>query len=185
MMVTIIVLLSINILLLAVIVAMMVTGWPGRERAGIESTLNALQRDMASHRSELTQALHAIRIDVEDSVKESIEREMAGFSARSGRSRASRGPGSAKGAKSVPQDAADEAASQAIAAPELQGAPEELTFEAILAARQLPLFGDAGKQDVPVTPVEPSARLSPDRQAPEPAVETIYMGYLDDIPDAE
>jgi hypothetical protein len=173
-MTTIVILLSIVILLLAAIIAMMVTGWPGREREELERTGNTLRREMAEHRSESIQLLHAIRIEVEDSVKESIEREMANFGSR-GRSRASRG-------KKVPVDAA-----QPLAETE---SFEEASSESILADRQLPLFGNkpvASIHDEPAAkpPVAAPVPPPPKEDEIELIPETIFVGYIDDIPDVE
>ncbi|NTU67386.1 MAG: hypothetical protein HGB02_00750 [Chlorobiaceae bacterium] len=162
-MTTIIVLLCMVILLLAFVIAMIVTGWPGRDREEIERSGNALRREMAEHRSESIQLLHAIRIEVEDSVKESIEREMAGYAGR-GRSRASK-------AKKVVETR------DPVREPDETDGFEEPVSVSILADRQLPLFGDPPHGEPIPAPVP--AQL----QEPEP--ETVFVGYVDDIPDVD
>ena len=178
-MTTIIVLLCIVILLLAGIIAMMVTGWPGRERREIERAGNALRKEMAEHRSESIQLLHSIRIEVEDSVKEAIEREMANYGSR-GRSRASK----AKAAK--------EAKAAATAELTTTGTEEfdDPAPDSILAARQLPLFGVAPVPAISAEPApKPSVAVSvpqaPRHDEIELVPETIFVGYIDDIPDVE
>ena len=187
-MMTIITLLCIVILLLASIIALMVTGWPGRDREEIERSGNALRREMAEHRSESIQLLHAIRIKVEDSVKESIEREMAGYGSRGGRSRGTR-----KTPKAVSGDTAT--MSGAAGVPQLVDAEpfDDAAPESDLAARQLPLFGDhpvsasTSEPDtrpmatIPATP-PPSREKDPEPELPP---QTIFVGYIDDIPDVD
>jgi hypothetical protein len=182
---TIIILLVIILLLLVAIVAMMVSGWPGRERAEIERVGNSLRREMAELRAESIRLLHAIRIEVEDSVKESIEREMAGYGSRGGRSR-----GPKKTPKPVSEDSA--AMSGMAGAPQLIEAEpfDDATADTALAARQLLLFGEP---PVPVRQPEPipkpalsaPAATSPKEQEPETEPQTIFVGYIDDIPDVE
>ncbi|NTV03119.1 MAG: hypothetical protein HGB04_10150 [Chlorobiaceae bacterium] len=177
-MTTVIVLLCIVILLLAAIIGMMLTGWPGRERSGLDGA-EALRREMAEHRSESIRLLNTIRIKVEDSVKESIEREMANYGSR-GRSRTTKG-----------KAARDASAQGDTAQPPVEAAAfDEPAAESILAARQLPLFGDkpvASIHDEPAAspavaaPVPPSPREDEIELVPE----TIFVGYIDDIPDVE
>ncbi len=169
------------LLLLAVIVAMMVTGWPGRELAEIEKAGDAMRREMAEHRADSIQLLHAIRIEVEDSVKESIEREMAGYGSRGGRSR---------GPKKTPKAlSGDDAMPAVVAAPQFADPDtfDDAPPESILAARQLPLFGEnpvaATHPDPAPNPPE-AARPAPPEE-PEPEPHTIFVGYIDDIPDVE
>lgn len=178
-MTTVIILLFIVILLLAAIIAMMATGWPGRDRAGLDGAAEAMRREMAEHRSESVRLLNSIRIKVEDSVKESIEREMANYGSRS-RSRAPKG-------KAARDASAPGEAAQPPAEAEVLEAP---AAESILAARQLPLFGEK-----PVAPIHDEPAATPPAAAPQPPTakaeeielvpETIFVGYIDDIPDVE
>ena len=183
------ILLIIILLLLIAIVAMIVTGWPGREREEIEKTGNALRREMAEHRAESIQLLHAIRIEVEDSVRESIEREMAGFGSKGGRSRGSRSSGSSR-ALSKPRA---HQAGLVAASDELPSMVEEdgadYGYEAgVMETRQLPLFPESPvRADAPaiaVAPVPSASEVAPDDDVPPP--EVIRIGYMfDDIPDVE
>lgn len=177
-MTAVIVLLTIVILLLAAIIAMMVTGWPGRDRAVIESAAQSLRREMGEHRTESIRLLNDMRVKLEDSVKESIERELAG-NGNKGRSRPSRGK--APRVPLIPQASAMQ--------PVVEQEPdEEPTSESILASRQLPLFGGVepsaapAPAPAPVPAPRPVAAPEPD---PEPQPETIFVGYIDDIPDVE
>lgn len=177
-MTAVIVLLLIVILLLAAIIAMMVAGWPGKERAGIENAAQALRREMAEHRTESMQQLNYLRLKVEDTVKESIEREMASFGSK-GRPRQSRAK-----APRVPLIPQSSALQQSI-----EDEPfDEPTSESLLAARQLPLFGGSvpaaatAPAPRPVSPATSAAAAAP---VPEPEPETIFVGYIDDIPDVD
>ena len=186
------VLLIIILLLLIAIVAMIVTGWPGREREEIEKTGNALRREMAEHRAESIQLLHAIRIEVEDSVRESIEREMAGFGSKGGRSRGSR---SSVSSRALSKPRAYQAGSVA-ASDELPSIVEEDGADygidmAVIEIRQLPLFPEisepAPRSDAPSVGVAP-APSAPQVEVDDgvPPSEVIRIGYMfDDIPDVE
>ncbi|RNA65044.1 hypothetical protein CR163_007275 [Prosthecochloris sp. ZM_2] len=69
-------LLVIILLLLIAIIVMIVTGWPGRERAGIEQAVSELRREMAEYRGDSIRLMQAIRTEVEDAVEESLARNM-------------------------------------------------------------------------------------------------------------
>jgi FtsZ-interacting cell division protein ZipA len=185
------ILLIIILLLLVAIVGMIVTGWPGRESEEIEKTGNALRREMAEHRAESIQLLHAIRIEVEDSVRESIEREMAGYGSRSGRSRGSRGSSSSR-AQSKPRQQQSEIAAvpnEFHAMVEDNGADYGYDV-GVIETRQLPLFPESpedARADAPVaavSPVPPVPQVEVEDDVPPP--EVIRIGYMfDDIPDVE
>jgi hypothetical protein len=175
---------SIILLLLAVIVAMMVAGWPGRERAEIEKAGAVMRREMAEHHAESIRLLHAIRIEVEDSVKESIAREFADLGTRGGKGRGARGASRLPVKSRMVQPEDPDTASS------MQGAsdPEEFQEDAALTEvelRQLPLFPENSGTVPEQAPAQPAAPVSPkpDTSGPEP--ETIHMGYVDDIPDVE
>jgi FtsZ-interacting cell division protein ZipA len=185
------ILLIIILLLLIAIVAMIVTGWPGREREEIEKTGNALRREMAEHRAESIQLLHAIRIEVEDSVRESIEREMAGFGSKGGRSRGSRSSGSSKGiSKPRAQQAGLVAASDELPSMVEEDGADYGFDVSVIEARQLPLFPESPE---PARADAPSAAVAAAPSVPQVAVdddvpppEVIRIGYMfDDIPDVE
>ncbi|NTU92756.1 MAG: hypothetical protein HGB29_03565 [Chlorobiaceae bacterium] len=170
---TIILLLIIMLLLLIAIVAIMVTGWPGREQAEIERIGNSLHREMAEHRTESIQLLHAIRIEIEDSVKESIEREMAAYGPR-GRSRSSK-------TKKIGEPKEPDATIQDPVGTECV---EELSVESVLAARQFLLFDDDPATTFPSSPQAAVASLD-EQKEPDPGPQTIFVGYIDDIPDVD
>ena len=75
----IITLLIVIVLLLISVLALMLTGWPGRERKEIEKTGRELRRELAQHRSDSIQLLHAMRMELEESVRETLEQEFASF----------------------------------------------------------------------------------------------------------
>jgi hypothetical protein len=163
-----ILLLSLVILLLLVIIAMLATGWPGRQREEIERLGNSLRREMAEQRSDNLQLMKAIRIVIEDAVKESVEREVASSRPRSGRSR--------KAASSKAQDAAT--VRECVAAEE---EPDNGTQLSALQAMQISLFPDkTPTADMVETSQTVSAEPSAEK-TPEP--ETIHMGFVDDIPE--
>ena len=185
------ILLIIILLLLIAVVAMVVTGWPGRERAEIEKTGNALRREMAEHRADSIQLLHAIRIEVEDSVRESIEREMAGYGSKGGRSRGSRGAGAPRAsAKPRPQQAGHEVVLNELTSMVYEESAEYAAEVPVIDTMQLPLFPEKAE---PVQNVAPTVAVDPtpsvqhveeDEFIPPP--EVIRIGYLiDDIPDVD
>jgi hypothetical protein len=67
-------------LMLAALLAMILTGWPGTERKEIEKTGEDLRRELAQHRADSLQFLHAMRIELEESVRETIEQKLDLFS---------------------------------------------------------------------------------------------------------
>ncbi|HWR01918.1 MAG TPA: hypothetical protein VN371_08620, partial [Chlorobaculum sp.] len=162
------ILLIIILLLLIAIIAMIVTGWPGRERAEIEKTGNALRREMAEHRADSIQLLHAIRIEVEDSVRESIEREMAGYGSKGGRSRSSRGAGTPRAnAKPRPQQAANEVVLNELTSMVYEEGADYATEVPVIDTMQLPLFPEKAE---PARPVVPTAAVV---QQPPPLVQHV------------
>lgn len=166
-----ILLLAVIILLLLVIVAMLATAWPGKQRDEIERLGNNLRREILEQRGDNLQLMKSIRIVIEDAVKESVEKEMAAAAPRS-RSR--------KNARAKSSQTADPVVAPIIAEDEDADNGSQLS---VLQAIQIPLF--SGKADtstaLPVNSPPSSEALAP--KTPDP--ETIHMGYVDDIPDAE
>ncbi len=68
-------LLIVIVVLLVGILGLMLTGWPGRERKEIEKTGQDLRRELAQHRADSVQLLHAMRIELEESVRETLEQQ--------------------------------------------------------------------------------------------------------------
>ena len=185
------ILLILILLLLIAVVAMVVTGWPGRERAEIEKTGNALRREMAEHRADSIQLLHAIRIEVEDSVRESIEREMAGYGSKGGRSRGARGAGAPRAnSKSRQQQAGNEIVQNELPSMVYEDGADYGAEVAVIDTMQLPLFPETTE---PVKAVAPAISVVPTPSVPHveedefiPPPEVIRIGYLiDDIPDVD
>ena len=161
--------LAVIILLLGLIIFMMVTGWPGRQREEMERLGNGLRREMAEQRSDNLQLMKAIRIEIEDAVRESVEREMAAAVPR-GRSR--------RGARKKTQEV------DSCPVPDMGGAEEadNGSYESPLQAMQISLFSE--KPTVAQTPS--TVQAEPEKPADlQPEAETIHMGYIDDIPDVE
>lgn len=160
-MTVVIVLLAVIILLLAFIIAMLLTGWPGRQRDEMERIGNSLRREMAEQRSDNLQLMKAIRIVIEDAVRESVEKEMMAVAPR-GRSR--------RNSRKKIQEAVDLGSESFIAGDE---DADNGSYESPLQAMQISLFSEM-----------PDA--SPDKtKERELEAETIHMGYVDDIPDVE
>jgi hypothetical protein len=67
--------------MLASILAMILTGWPGIERKEIEKTGQDLRRELAQHRADSLQFLQAMRADLEESVRETLEQKLDSLSA--------------------------------------------------------------------------------------------------------
>ncbi|RXK81586.1 hypothetical protein EST62_11565 [Chlorobaculum sp. 24CR] len=166
-----IILLTLIVLLLATIIAMLVTGWPGKQKEEMERLGNGLRREMAEQRSDSLQLMKVIRIEIEEAVRESVEREIAAVLSK-GRSR--------KAARKRAQEADAGSALEAVAA---DGGAENSNYEKPLHAVQIPLFTE--KHHAKASPPEP-LQVAPDIAGEhEPEAETIDMGYIDDIPDVE
>lgn len=69
------VLLFINIVLLLGILALLLIGWPGRELKEIEKIGRELRRELAQQRADSIQLLHAMRIELEESIRETLENQ--------------------------------------------------------------------------------------------------------------
>ncbi len=72
-------LLIVVVILLIGVLALMLIGWPGRERKEMEKTGRELRRELAQHRADSIQLLHAMRMELEESVRETLEQEFASF----------------------------------------------------------------------------------------------------------
>lgn len=182
-----IVLLCIVILLLAVIIAMMATGWPKNERGELERIAGSIRREMAESRGESVRLLHAMRGDLEDSLREVIERQMESFSPPASRSRGSSRRSTASGRSSK--------------APAVAAVPSEMPAAATVAAtvvgfdsfdddgcadevsqRQLALFPEPEAQPSQLSPAEEApAAVSATLPGDEPTLH-IPAPDFDDIP---
>lgn len=69
-------LLLLVVALLFAIFVMLLTGWPGRERKAVEEIGRELRREMAQQRVDSMQLIHAMKIELEESLRESIEQEI-------------------------------------------------------------------------------------------------------------
>jgi|GEM_PF-2417181 len=168
-MVIVIVLLVVIILLLLVVIVLLVTGWPGRQKAEMEQIGNSLRREMAEQRSDNLQLMKAVRIVIEDAVRESVEHEMAVIAPK-GRSKRGRSK-------------ASQVADSAVAAAAEDEVFDNGANETPLQAMQIPLFPEKPQTDTAVSLKQSDYGETVAEKAPEP--ETIHMGYVDDIPDVE
>jgi len=167
----IITLLIVIVVLLIGVLALMLTGWPGRERKEIEKTGRELRRELAQHRSDSIQLLHAIRMELEESVRETLEQEFASFEKMNQRasSRQKKSPASQQG-KSSKQEEEDNGSGEG---------DEEITmkrskgsrFHQSESERQFPLFHE---------------RKEPEKKKVEETEFIASAVFLDDdIPDIE
>ena len=99
-------LLIVIVVLLIGVLALMLIGWPGRERKEIEKTGWELRRELAQHRADSIQLLHAMRMDLEESVRETFEQEFASFEKMSQRvpSRQKKTPAAQQGKSSKQEE---------------------------------------------------------------------------------
>ncbi len=163
------------LILQCLIIALMVTGWPGHGRAEIEKAAASLRRELVEQHAESIRVLHAIRIEVEDSVRESIERELADKvrtrGAKSAGKVSARGRSSAQGgALPTPAPVQPEPVAES---------PEPIRSLSEVELRQIPLFPELAAAQAPETPADDATA------PPVPVVkeEMIFVGYVDDIPD--
>ncbi|NTV91713.1 MAG: hypothetical protein HGA72_00060 [Chlorobiaceae bacterium] len=63
---------AIIILLLAMLI-MLLTGWPGGRKKELETIGRELRRELAGHRADSVQALHAMKVELEDTVRQTVE----------------------------------------------------------------------------------------------------------------
>lgn len=74
------VLLAAIVLLLVAVVVLLLTGWPGREERAIEEIGRELRKELAQHRADSVQLFHAMRIDLDDSLRETMEEKLEALS---------------------------------------------------------------------------------------------------------
>ena len=158
-----IVLLVVILLLLAVIIAMMVTGWPGRQRAEIEKTVSVLRREMAEHRGDSIRLMQSIRTEVEDAVQEALDREMTFQRSIT----VPAGPGSKEGAAGNSKE---------------NGAVSANTEKPV---RQMSLFQEQAEPRQPVSSETPEEPEPDAKEADAEPMEKVQAVLHDDIPDIE
>jgi len=158
------------ILLLLLVIAMLATGWPGRQQVEMERIGNSLRREMAEQRSDNLQLMKAVRMVIEDAVRESVECEMAVLAPK----------GRSKRGRSKASQVADSAVATGAAEDEV---PDESSSETPLQVIQIPLFPEKPQIDTAVPLKQPATGETVAENAAES--ETIHMGFVDDIPDVE
>ena len=67
------VLLIVIVVLLLIVLALLFTGWPGREQKEIEEIGRELRRELAQQRADSVQFFHAMRMELDDSLRETLE----------------------------------------------------------------------------------------------------------------
>lgn len=163
-------LLILIVVLLIGLVAMMLIGWPGREKKEIEKTGRELRRELAQHRADSIQLLHAMRIDLEESIRESLERQFESFEVMNRRAPSRHKKSSSN--QGVPSrlevDGNDDVAGTEDVAVKRCRASR---FQVSESDRQLPLFD------------EPSVLEEPVLEKPEYIVSQVFAD--DDLPDIE
>ena len=176
------VLLVFVLLLLAAIVAMLITGWPGPLRSELEKATSALRREMAEHRGDSMRLMQAIRAEVEDAVQETLDREMASY----GRNR--------RGASFPPQGqgVTSQASGQAHGAGAGIGAVSAaaaagtawVASEDAEETRQLSLFTPPPAEDeILPAPEPPAAAPAPPQESGTEEMVKVDAVLHDDIPD--
>ncbi|TLU82474.1 MAG: hypothetical protein FDX21_08210 [Chlorobium sp.] len=75
-MVIIIILLVVILLLLVAVVVLLVTDWPGRKNKEIEEMGREFRQELAQHRADSVQLLHALRIELDESMRETLENKL-------------------------------------------------------------------------------------------------------------
>ncbi len=172
------VLLVLVLLLLAAIVAMLITGGPLRSE--LEKATSALRREMAEHRGDSMRLMQAIRAEVEDAVQETLDREMASY----GRNR--------RGASFPPQDqgVTSQASGQAHGAGAGIGGAATAAGTAWAVSsdaeetRQLSLFTPPPAEDeTPPAPELPAATPVPSQESGTEEMVKVDAVLHDDIPD--
>lgn len=179
-------LLVLAVVLLLAILAILLSGWPGRERRALEDLGRELRRELAQSRTDTVQLLHAMKIELEESLREAVEEEVASLAA-AGRKRASsvrRSPAPRRALGAFPPSAPSGRVSGTEAAVVSEEAEEWPVPEE--ESGQLRLFAEDPRPDLaPLeeAPVpEPVAATLP--QAP-PEEEMIRVYAAADLPDVD
>jgi FtsZ-interacting cell division protein ZipA len=74
------------VVLLVALLALQLTGWPGRAEKEIRETGRELRRELAQQRADSVQLLHAMRIELDESLRETLEQKLDAVAALNGRS---------------------------------------------------------------------------------------------------
>lgn len=165
-MVIIIALLTVILLLLVAVVVLLVTGWPGREVKEIEEMGREFRQELAQHRADSVQLLHALRIDLDESLRETLEKKLDALALLHSRS-------SNRKKKQGAAQAADSMQTEEQA--------EESDEKAAEDNRQLGLFSGSSSQTPRSSNEEPRKDLPPTEETFE-RVPSLSLDY-DDIPD--
>ena len=85
-------LLTITALLLAIVI-MLLTGWPTGRKKELETIGRELRRELAGHRADSVQALHAMKVELGDAVRQTGEESFSSMRFSFSGSSGSRGKG--------------------------------------------------------------------------------------------
>ncbi|ABB24288.1 MAG: hypothetical protein A3K90_06935 [Pelodictyon luteolum] len=169
-------------LLLAIFV-MLFTGWPGRERKAVEEIGRELRREMAQQRVDSMQLLHAMKIELEESLRESIEQEVSSLAAAGTKRRSQGRKGQAPHSISNPPsiDTGDAQREPSAVLPESTSVddgdePMQVREE---DRGQLALFAE------PAAAAPLSLRLVHPDPVPPPEEDMIRVYAADDLPDVD
>ncbi len=162
-MVIIIALLTVILLLLVAVVVLLVTGWPGREVREIEEMGREFRQELAQHRADSVQLLHALRIDLDESLRETLEKKLDALALLHSRS-----------SNRKKKQGAAQAADSMLAEEQAEESDEKSAED----DRQLGLFSG---RSAPPTNQEPRKEKPPTEEVFE-RVPSLSLDY-DDIPD--
>lgn len=189
-------LLLLVLMLLGVIVFMMVTGWPGRHKAEIEKAISSLRRELAEQRVESLRFMQSIRTGIEDTVEETLEREMADLARRGRFPHVSFNPRQEVKPDSLKASGEPEGAEQGSTSEGTEKKSEkqmslfEIQAKQALKSFPKPVVTDEGQeepeQELPEASEpkpEPDPEAEPRKKKEEGKYERVKAAFYDDIPD--
>ena len=156
------VLLIVIVVLLLIVLALLFTGWPGREQKEIEEIGRELRRELAQQRADSVQFFHAMRMELDDSLRETLELKLDSIVALNGQSHNRR-------KKQVAAQSQDLSQTES----QVEESDERTTVE----ERQLGLFSGA-------LPQQKQERIAPLDTVPVKAAAN-FTCAIDDIPDID
>jgi HAMP domain-containing protein len=156
------VLLIVIVILLLAVLALLLSGWPGRELKEIEEIGRELRRELAQQRADSVQLLHSMRIELDDSLRETLEQKLDSIASLNSRQNNRR-------KKQLAAQSQDPSQPEA----QLEESDEKLSAD----DRQLGLFSGSTSRQMP-------AGAAPLVTAPVKTAAT-FTCAIDDIPDID
>jgi hypothetical protein len=156
------VLLIIIVVLLLTVLALLSTGWPGREQKEIEEIGRELRRELAQQRADSVQLFHAMRLDLDDFLRETLDMKLDSILALNSQSHNRR-------KKQVAAQSEDPS--------QTESQVEESDENKTVAERQLGLFSGA-------LPQQKQETVAPIDAVPVKAAAN-FTCAIDDIPDID